>query len=311
MTPDRWLAVVVAVPNPDAGDLLAAELVHRGARAVEERADGLLVTHFPPPDDVSAFLDSLGGALDAATGTTVGLCWHWQPHEEWAEHWKRGLEPTRVSRRVTVAPTWDIPPDLDGGVLVAVDPGMAFGTARHASTRCALRLVDAAIRPGVHLADVGTGSGILAIAAAKLGAARVLAVDSDPYACDAARENVVANGVHEVVRIHDEQVSSEWLAARRPFDGIAANIESGVLVSLLPGFAAALPTSGWLVVSGLLAEESDDFANQAASRGFVLTDDDAEDGWWAGTFRLTAAGRVRQETARPEPGGARARGGAP
>lgn len=286
MIPDRWLTVVAGVRRSAAVGLVAAQLVHRGARAVIEQADGTLVTHFPPPDDIPAFLAALGHELSRAAGRTVHLRWHWQPHEEWAETWRRGLGPTRVSRRITVAPTWDVPPEPDGGVLITLDPGVAFGTARHASTRCALRLLDTAVRPGADIADVGTGSGILAIAAAGLGAGRVLAADDDPLACAAARDNVHANRVGHAVEIHEREVSPDWLAAHHPLDGVAANIESGVLTALLPGFAAALAPGGWLLVSGLLAEESGDFAYEAAPLGFRLRDDDAEDGWWAGTFRL-------------------------
>ena len=285
MTPDRWLAVVAGAPDAGAAGLLAAELVRRGARAVVERMDGTLVTHFAPPADVPEFLAALGKALNREADKPVDLRWHWQPHEEWAEVWRRGLGPTRVSRRITVAPSWDVPPEPEGGVLIVLDPGVAFGTARHASTRCALRLLDAAVRPGAAIADVGTGSGILAIAAARLGAARVLAADNDPLACATARDNVRANRAADVVGVREREVSSEWLAARHPLDGVAANIEGGVLTSLLPGFAAALAPGGWLLVSGLLAEESSDFAYEAAPRGFRLAEDDAEDGWWAGTFR--------------------------
>ena len=286
MKPDRWLAVVAGVPDAATTGLVAAELVRAGARAAVEQADGTLVTHFPPPADVPAFLAALGSELNRAVGHTVDLRWHWQPHEEWAETWRRGLGPTRVSRRITVAPTWDLPPEPDEGVLIVLDPGVAFGTAGHASTRCALRLLDTAIRPGAAIADVGTGSGILAIAAARLGAGRVLAVDNDPMACAAALDNVDVNRAGAVVDIQERQVSPDWLAAHHPLDGVAANIESGVLTALLPGFAAALAPGGWLLVSGLLAEESGDFGYEAAPWGFRLRDDDAEDGWWAGTFRL-------------------------
>lgn len=289
MMPDRWLGVVAGAPGSGTAGLLAAELVRRGARGVLEREDGTLVTHFPPPADVPAFVAVLGDDLQRAAGQPVDLRWHWQLHEEWAQTWKRGLRPMRVSRRITVAPTWEVPPEPDGSVLIVLDPGMAFGTARHASTRCALRLLDSAVGPGAAIADVGTGSGILAIAAARLGAARVVAADHDPLACAAAKDNVDANRAGDVVEIHEREVSPAWLGERRPLDGVAANIESGVLTALLPGFADALAPGGWLVVSGLLAEESSDFAYEAASLGFRLRDDDAEDGWWAGTFGLAPA----------------------
>ncbi len=288
-TPDRWLGVVVAAPDPVAAGPLAAELVRKGARAVVERADGTLATHFPPPGDFPAFLAALAVDLERAAGRPVDLNWHWQLHEEWAETWKRGLRSVRVSRRIAVSPTWDVPPEPDGGVRIVLDPGVAFGTARHASTRCALRLLDRAVRPGASLADVGTGSGILAIAAARLGAARVLAADRDPLACAAAQDNADANRVGDAVAIHEREVSSAWLGERHPLDGVVANVESGVLVALLPGFADALAAGGWLLASGLLAEESSDFAYEAGAFGFRLRDDDAEDGWWAGTFALVSA----------------------
>ena len=289
MIPDRWLGIVVGALDSGATGLLAAELVRGGARAVVERPDGTLVTHFPPPDDLPAFLAVLGDHLKRVAARPVDLRWHWQPHEEWAQNWKRGLRPMRVSRRITVAPTWDVPPEPDGGVLIVLDPGVAFGTARHASTRCALRLLDTAVRPGAVIADVGTGSGILAIAAARLGAARVVAADNDPFACAAARDNLAANRADDVVEVHEREVSPAWLGRRRPLDGVAANIESGVLAALLPGFADALAPGGWLLVSGLLAEEAGDFAYRAASFGFRLRDDDAEEGWWAGAFGLAPA----------------------
>src|SRR5690606_29236824 len=134
---------------------------------------------------------------------------------------------------------------------------MAFGTAEHPTTRGSLRLLDPLVEKGIRVADIGAGSGILSIAAALLGAGRVIAVEMDPWSCRAARENTVLNGVDDRVEIREERVGPELLPGEGPFDGIVANIESGILRPLLPSFARDLRESGWLVLSGILQTEAD------------------------------------------------------
>ncbi|MBI4541324.1 MAG: 50S ribosomal protein L11 methyltransferase [Gemmatimonadetes bacterium] len=136
-----------------------------------------------------------------------------------------------------VVPTWDAFEPAPGEIVVRVDPGMAFGMAEHATTRGCLRLLDLAVRGGERVADVGTGSGILAITAAKLGAAAVTALEMDPFASEAAERNVRYNGVAERVGIAVRGVAAEGVAAMGPFDGIVANIESRTLVALMPASA--------------------------------------------------------------------------
>ena len=289
MTPDRWLAVAVTAPSSDAGALVVEALVRRGARAVVEDPPGTLHTHFQAPSNPTEFLASLSTELQTLLSNPVALSWHWQPHEDWAETWRAGLQPRRVSPRVTVAPTWDRPSKSLDGVLVLIDPGVAFGTAEHASTRGAIRLLDALVRPGERIADVGSGSAILAIVAAKLGAAHVVAVESDPLACPTGLENIRMNEVDAVVGVHELRASPEWLAEQHPLDGIVANIESAALIGLLPGFRLALSDGGWLVVAGILTDESGEFARSAAAHGFRLTDEDRESDWWAASFRADSA----------------------
>jgi ribosomal protein L11 methyltransferase len=173
-------------------------------------------------------------------------------------------------------------------VVVTIDPGMAFGTAEHETTRGALRLMDRALSAGESLLDAGCGSGILAISAARLGAQDVLAVDMDPYACEAARENADLNGVSDSVRVELASVTPDWLDGLGPFDGILANIEPGVLVPLLESFAGALRPGGWLILSGITEEEWSDVSRSAALLGFGLEDVDQEGEWRTGWFRRRA-----------------------
>jgi ribosomal protein L11 methyltransferase len=174
---------------------------------------------------------------------------------------------------------------------------MAFGTGEHATTRGALRALESAVRPGDRVLDVGTGSAILAIAAARLGAGEVLAVESDPDALENAEDNLRRNGVADQVELLHGVVDDEFLALLGParFDLIVANVLSGVLVPLLPAFLAALAPAGQgrdergpgrLILGGILEEEAESVIDAAREAGFTLTAEDFEDEWWGGLFRV-------------------------
>ncbi|MEX0979841.1 MAG: 50S ribosomal protein L11 methyltransferase [Gemmatimonadota bacterium] len=270
--------------DSDAAGLFAEALIALGGRAVTEFAEGF-TTHLPEPPDAEAFVAEARERLVALTGIpSLEVEWAWQSQEDWAEYWKRGLRPRRITDRVTIAPSWDTPPPREGEIVITIDPGLAFGTAEHGTTRGSIRLLDRTLAPGERVLDVGSGSGILAIAAARLGAREVVAVEGDPYATAAAAENLALNGI-EVVEIVETWASVGSLTSRGSFDGIIANIESGVLIPLLSGFAAALAPGGWLIVSGILQTESDDFLRVALPHGFRLEEEDREDEWWSARFR--------------------------
>jgi len=284
----RWLELRARVhDDPDAVGLLAEELVGMGGRAVEER-DGWLVTHLPERGDLAAFRTRARERLRLATGSdALELELDWQPHEEWAETWRRGLAARRITDRLVVRPSWvPFPEARPGDRVIVLDPGMAFGTAEHGTTRGCLRLLDEAVRAGDRILDVGAGSGILSIAAILVGAEAVHAVEMDELACEALAANVEANDAAGRVRWTREQVDSEWLERAGPVDGVVANIEAGVLRPLLPGFRAALNPGGWLILSGLLGDEWPGMRGRAERAGFygVRVDEDAE--WRSGLFRV-------------------------
>jgi len=296
--PKRWFVLSVRTDSPHAADLLVDPLMSLGARAVEER-DGELITHLAPPDQPEEFLVRVRTTLQEATGLdNLELGWSWQAHEDWASTWKQGLGPRRLTDRLIVSPSWckDDADKMAGGradersaehpVVVIIDPGMAFGTAEHGTTRGALRLLDRALSPGEVLLDAGCGSAILAIAAARLGAASVLAVDLDPYATEAARDNAVGNGVEDRVTVETVAVSPDWMVDRGPFDGILANIQTEVLVPLLASFAQALGQGGWMILSGILDEEWSRLSGAAADAGFSLEEIDSDGEWRSGWFTL-------------------------
>jgi ribosomal protein L11 methyltransferase len=286
----RWLEVRARGPAGDErNDLLADGLVAIGGRAIEER-DGWFVTHVEEPVDLTAFLAAARAGIAEVSGLdVVELETSWKAHEEWAETWRKGLAPRRITERIVVRPSWTEVADVRKEDLVIVlDPGMAFGTAEHGTTRGCLRLLDQAVTGGEHVLDVGSGSGILAIAAVLLGAADVLAVESDPLAWDAIAENTEANGVAGRVRLEGRAADADWLRRQAPVHGIVANIETGVLVPLLPGFRDALAPGGWLILSGIPADEWPHMreVTEAASFRFVAADADGE--WRSGLFRRRA-----------------------
>src|SRR5207237_841645 len=177
--------------------------------------------------------------------------WAWQEAEDWSREWRRGLKPRRMGR-IVVSPSWLEPDAQADDILLVIDPEMAFGTGEHATTRGCLRLLQQCVRTHDRVLDVGTGSAILAIAAARLGATDVVGVEMDADAIENARDNVVKNGVSDVVRIEHALVDGAYLATHGAFDLVMGNVLSSVLTPLLPWFRRALTSGGRLILSCLL-----------------------------------------------------------
>ena len=284
MTHRRWLEVRVRATERGR-ELVPDGLVDLGARGVLEEADGF-VAYFEEPENVEDFLADVRARLVEETGEAgLRVSSRWQDHEEWAERWKRGLAPRRITDRLVVHPSW-APPEWTGpdDVVIVLDPGMAFGTAEHGTTRGCLRLLDATVRRGDRVLDVGAGSGILSIACAGLGAEHVLAVEGDPLACEAMTENLRRNAVEDRVEIVERWTDAGELGGMGPFDGVVANIEAGLLTPLLPGLMEAVTTGGWLILSGILGREWDAVVRRLVPGGFVLDSLDADGQWRSGRF---------------------------
>lgn len=282
--PERWL-ILTARPSVALDDEVSARvgeiLMEAGGRAVLEEG-GTLVTHVPEPPDPEALAGRLRSELEPLG---LELDTGWQAQEDWAEVWKRGLEPRRVGRALVVSPTWHDPAVQEGDHLIVLDPGMAFGNAEHGTTRGCLRLLEDHLRPGDSVLDVGAGSGILSIAAALLGAQAVLALEADAWAIPTAQENVERNGVADRVEVREAQVDADDLASMEPRQGVIANIEAGILRDLLPGLAGAVAPRGWLLLSGILDHEWEGMASSAEGRGFRVVAVDADGEWRSGLLR--------------------------
>ncbi len=275
----RWLELGACSPSAtELEPLLAEGLLALGGRAVQE-SGGWYLTYLEEPAASDAFLERARATLaDVVGGAPVEIRTRWVDHEDWAESWKKGLAPRRIGSRLVVTTTWHPVAPHPGDLVVVIDPGMAFGTAEHGTTRGCLRLLERTVAPGERILDVGAGSGILAIAAARLGA-EVLALEGDSLAVEALAENVALNTVADRVRWERRWVDAALLASYGPRDGVVANLESGVLKLLLEGLAAVVRSGGWLILSGILESEWPEVRKAVEAGGFGVAEVE-EDGEW-------------------------------
>ncbi len=209
---------------------------------------------------------------------------------DWAEAWKEHFPVIRVGRRLVIRPTWRHRRRRAGDVVVVLDPGMAFGTGLHPTTRLCLAameaLADGGALAGSRVLDVGCGSGILAIAAARLGAASVLGVDTDPIAVEATRANARANRLSGRIRARAGSVPT----GERPFDVVLANLIASLLVRLAGDLAGELRPGGSLVASGIFADRESDVRAALEGAGLTIAERTADGEWVALDARRPAAG---------------------
>jgi len=286
MVPDSWLVLSVSCRSALELEKCSGVMFDFGATAVEE-INGDLITYFLPPDNLGNFLKLI--RMDLNKGLEIEemfLAYSWQRHEDWSHLWKRGFLPKKISKKLVVKPSWCATESQEDVVTVVIDPGMAFGTAEHPTTRGALRLVEKALSPGQKIMDVGCGSGILTIAAIRLGASHVLSLDSDPYAIEATSANLQRNGIVEKVNVQLEKASQSWLENNGEWEGIVANIQSDTLLPLIDGFKNALNKQGWLVLSGIMADEWTSILSRTEECKFNMRGMDAEKGWISAWFEL-------------------------
>lgn len=245
---------------------MAAELFELGAAGVELQEPGMLLMPGTPPlpegrGRAIAHFDEEDEAREAAallhTEPPVEV-----PAQDWSTAWRAHHKVMRVGPRSFVHPPWEKAPE---GVTVIIDPGMAFGTGSHPTTALCLERTDELLaeRPGASLLDVGTGSGVIALLAAKLGASRVTGTENDAVALEAARRGAAQNGISNV----------EWLLAEDPAEApgeytiVVANILLNTLEELAPSLAAKVEPGGHLVLSGLLAAQGDAAEAAYVARG--------------------------------------------
>jgi ribosomal protein L11 methyltransferase len=326
-----WLEISVTAASEAVG--IVAELFDRmvpGGGVIETPVDCFEyeLSAVPPPDKaiVRGYLPLDGAAEELPQELERGL-WLLQAlypiseplvrhvaEDGWAQAWKEQYHLQRVGKRIVIVPAWEDYAPIAGEAVIRLEPGMAFGTGLHASTRLCLAALEACLVPDATVLDVGTGSGVLAIAAAKLGARSVLALDTDPVAVAVARENVANNGVASQVTVRHGSLPGGYvprhfasggelsLLHSGHFDLVLVNILAPVIVGLAPALAARLSPfantagehrpvgsqepaqmrrQGRLVAAGLIESQEQDVADALQAQGLRIIDRAHEQDWVA------------------------------
>ncbi|EHG25669.1 50S ribosomal protein L11 methyltransferase [Selenomonas noxia] len=228
-----------------------------------------------------AALRHAGAALGAGT-----ISHSFVADEDWAETWKAYIHTEKIGERIVVRPTWEEYTPSADEIVIELDPGAAFGTGAHATTAMCLRWLEHLVSPGMRVYDVGCGSGILAVAAAKLGAGEVIAMDYDPVAVSVAEENIRQNNVHNVVACESDLLSACEGAA--PAELITANIIADVIIRLFAQLDRHLAPGGTLLASGIIDDRIAGVEHAAAEHGFTVLDMTCEKEWAAMIIRRTS-----------------------
>jgi len=300
----KWLEIRLTVPDR-AVDLVSQRLVELGSTgvtlAVKELDtfivpdpdsldnDPQLKAYFRYPDQLEPFCQTLHRELEELMtiypelAETVPAFREVDDHD-WASDWQQHFPPFRVGDRLVIRPSWVDWPTRSGEVVLTLDPGQAFGTGTHATTSLCLDVLAehfASDQPPRSLLDVGTGSGILAMAGAALGAEQVIACDIDSAACQVARDNVAQNDLAQQVSITDAPL--EDISGR--YDLVLANILAAENIRLADALVAHLAAGGWLVLSGILVDQEPQVLDAFASFPLTLLSTNHKDEWSCIVYR--------------------------
>ncbi|HSB10130.1 MAG TPA: 50S ribosomal protein L11 methyltransferase [Blastocatellia bacterium] len=278
-----WWLLTLALTRDVEGfaSALLFDLGSTGIVTLDESEDRLTLGAYfesrTDPDGVKQALEA-GFARAGSLSSLIALSVSQVPHEDWMQKWKEGFEAISVGRRLIVAPSWKVPEDNNGRVVIQIDPGMAFGTGTHETTRLCLEAIERHWKGG-SLLDVGTGTGILAIAAAKLvPGSRVLAIDIDPQAVEVARENAAINGVSASIELSEAQPRD---FAGQAFDVLVANLTAEVIIGLAGDLAGCLSRRGIMILSGILTGLAADVERALSACGFTVIERSEAGEWCA------------------------------
>lgn len=304
----QWLEISISVDH-DAVEAVAEMLMRYGANGVEIDDPRLMLerqtsvgdwdyAELPPDFDpdaeviVRAWLQIGPDTPDALRqleqelrlmpeyGLTLGsgsLAMKEVEDQNWAEVWKAYFKPLRVGEKLVVKPAWE---DWQGedDIVIELDPGLAFGTGNHATTKMVLTLLERYLSAGQEVIDVGCGSGILSVAAAKLGAGRIEAIDIDRLAVESTEANLALNGLSGAVSVRQGDLLQH---SRGSADLILANIIADVIIRLLQDVSRVLKPGGILICSGIIGDRRKDVEQALAAAGFTMIEALSEDDWVA------------------------------
>ncbi|MDO8445175.1 MAG: 50S ribosomal protein L11 methyltransferase [Deltaproteobacteria bacterium] len=263
---NKWIEIKVEVPFGRV-DEVSAYFIGMGSGGVvtgggevdafdipEQARDKAEIKAYFLPDEAPEKAAEIKGYLEGL-GLEFGISVSDIKDDDWAHKWKEFFKPEKITDRIVIKPTWEAYEAKEGEIVIEIDPGMAFGTGTHPTTRGCLRLIEEVVsRGGIEtMLDVGTGSGILAIAAARLGVQRTIAIDLDSAAVKVAEENIALNKVENQVRVAKIKVDIIYVM----FHLVVANIIAEEIVRLSKTLKDRVAPSGHLILSGIVAEKAD------------------------------------------------------
>lgn len=297
-SPQIW-QVLSLHPGLGLDEMLASLLFDLGAVGTTQIEDRLLA-YFPEPcaitkiaNDLQTFLAQLRtGGINLPP---IAIAREQIEAQDWHSAWKRYFKPIFISARVVVRPSWEAAVALaPSQIEIVIDPKQAFGTGHHATTRSMVQLLEKYLRPGMRVIDAGTGTGILAIAAAKLHPqVQVVAFDTDPIAVEAANENIHLNRVQDCVKLYTGPLAALRM---QPVNLILANLQYHPLISLLADFSQRLQRSGILLLSGLLVQEGEPIRSALERSGLQCIETHTEEEWLTLATTATAAPTASLQT---------------
>ena len=227
--------------------------------------------------DTISFLKERFGTLGIDAEITISGV----NEEDWANSWKAYYKPIKIGEKIVIVPAWEKYNPNEGEIIVRMDPGMAFGTGTHETTRLVIQLLEKYVKEGMRVADVGTGSGILAICAAKLGARECKAYDIDPVAVKVANENVKDSGLEGVVSCGVSDLLRGVDKSGGAYDVVCANIVADIIIRMTPDVHELMDEKTVILASGIIVERADDVITCFEENGFKIVEKAEDNGWCA------------------------------
>ncbi len=291
MEKKTWTQIAINLPEAYQ-DLLLGQLASLGFRGFLQEED-LVSCYIPKKAWTPALKKSFEALLGRFENEFNGLRCGWSTstikERNWNAAWEKSIGIVEATSKIMIAPSWKKPRKRDKGkIVLRIDPKMAFGTGHHETTRLSLVLLEEYLQPGARVLDLGTGTGVLAIAAAKLGARSAVGVDNDPWALENASENIQRNKVADRVKVRKGEAGK---ASKSSYDLVVANIDLPTITSSLESIINSLRPQGILIVSGLLLTDLSQFMDLISHRGIVPLEMLSENEWVAVSLTKADASR--------------------